>query len=71
MDEIFCVYKTTNTTEADLIKAQLEDAGIPCYFKSDNAGGVMPYLTMIHGIEIMINQEDCLQATKIIQKRLT
>lgn len=29
MDKIICIYSTLNSTEADLIKAQLEGAGIP------------------------------------------
>lgn len=71
MDKIICIYNTLNSTEADLIKALLESAGIPCYLRSDNAGGTLPYLTLVNGIGIMVNQEDKDQATKIIHDQLT
>jgi len=70
MDDIICVYKTFHSTEADLIKAQLEGSGIPCYLRSDNAGGILPHLTLVNGIGIMVRHEDKDQATKIIHDRL-
>jgi len=58
-----------DSTEADLVKAQLEGEGITCFLKSDNAGGMLPHLTMMTGIEVMVRQEDKAQAAQVIYER--
>jgi len=70
MDDIICIYNTFESTEADLIKAQLESRKIPCFLRTDNAGGVLPHLNRANGIGIMVRKEDKEQATKIIEVRL-
>lgn len=58
MDDIICLHKVYSSVEAESIKFRLESAGIQCYLRSDNAGGMLPYLTPITGIGIMIRKED-------------
>ena len=69
MDDIICIYKAYNSTEADLIKSQLEGAGIPCYLRTDNAGGVLPHLTLVNGIGIMVRADDEDIALEVLKKR--
>ena len=71
MSDIICIYTTFNSAEANLIKVDLENAGIPCYLRTDNAGGTLPHLALIGGIGIMINEEDKEQVIKMIRKRMT
>ena len=68
--DLVTIYTSYDSVEADLIKAQLEDAGIPNFLKSDNAGGALPHLTMMTGIQVMVRNEDEQQATQIIQDRI-
>jgi hypothetical protein len=70
MDEIICVCQVSNSMQANLIKAHLESEGIPCYLKSDDAGGAMPQLTYTNGIEIMVKENDRNEAMSIIQGHL-
>lgn len=65
--ETVCVYKTSNPTKADLIKAHLEGAGIPCYLRADNAGGTLPYLNLVNEIAVIVHYEDKERALKIVQ----
>lgn len=66
MEDIICIHKTYNSQTADLLKARLESAGIPCYLRSDNAGGSLPYLTALNGIGIMVRAEDEEEAAEIL-----
>lgn len=68
-DDIICIYTTYDSTEADLIKAQLESENIPCFLKSDNAGGMLPQLIMMTGIEIMVSKADEKLALQVMQDR--
>lgn len=68
-DEIICIYTSYDPTEVDMIKAQLESEDIPCFLKSDNAGGMLPYLNMLSSIDIMIRKEDEARAFEIIRIR--
>jgi len=68
-EDIVRAYTTYDSIEADLIKAQLESEGISCFLKSDNAGGVLPQLTMTTGIEVMVRAEDKSKTLQIIKER--
>ena len=69
-DDLFCIYRTNDSIETDLIKTELEARGLPCFLITDNAGGVLPHLTMTTGIQIMIHKEDRIIASEIIKNRL-
>lgn len=71
MNDIICIHTVYNPTEADLIKASLESAGISCFLRSDNADGVLPHLTQASGIGIMVLQEDEKEAMTIIREGFT
>ncbi len=58
MDNLACIGTLSNSAEAALLKARLESAGIPCFLKSDDAGGVLPQLTFSNGIEILVHREN-------------
>ncbi len=69
-EDSIIIYKTYDSIEADMVKAQLESEGIPSFLKSDNAGGMLPQLTAINGIEIIVRKEDEQRALQVIQDRL-
>ncbi|MFQ5729481.1 MAG: putative signal transducing protein [Waddliaceae bacterium] len=69
MNDIICIVKTYDTFEADLVTFQLEAAGIPCYLKSDNVGGMLPHLSWINGLGIMIHLADEQRAWEILDER--
>lgn len=66
MDDIICLHKVYSSVEAESIKFRLESAGIQCYLRSDNAGGMLLYLTPATGIGIMIRKEDEEVATEVL-----
>jgi len=57
-----------NIQEANLIKGNLENAGIPVMLTNENAITLMPHLTgmMGAGIQVMINEEDLELANDIL-----
>ena len=69
MGEIISIYKASDSTEADLVKALLDSANIECFLRSDNAGGVLTYLTLTNGIDVMIRKEDQQKAATLIRSR--
>ncbi len=69
MNEILCIYKTHDLTEADLIKAQFEANGINCFLRTDNGGGALAYLTVTNGVSIMIHKDDETSALDILNNR--
>lgn len=66
--DIIRLYKTYDEFVANLVKAQLEGEGIPCILKRDDAGGMLPHLTALNGIEIMVLQEDKQKASEVLRK---
>jgi hypothetical protein len=66
MGEIIAIFKTYDSTKADLVKALLDSANIECFLRSDNAGGVLTHMTLTTGIDVMIRKEDQQKAAALI-----
>lgn len=67
MEDIITIYTTNDSIEAELIRSRLESFDVPCFIKSDNAGGVMPYLDVLTGFSIMVNKEDKKKAMDVLR----
>ena len=67
MDTAICIFKTSNSTEADLLKSKLEAYGVLCFLQSDNAGGCEPSLTFVNGVSIMVHKDQEKEARNILK----
>lgn len=66
MSDFMSIYRANESTQAELIKSKLENAGIQCFLKSDDLGGLHTALTLVHGIDVMVNMSDVKQAFEIL-----
>lgn len=57
-----------NTISAHIIRTKLESEGIPCFLKNEYFTDLMPqYFNLLgSGVQIIVNQEDLLNARQII-----
>lgn len=68
MSDFVCVYQTFDAMEANIIKARLENEGIPCYLRTNDASGTLPNLGLIQGgIQILISPKDLDTYKKIFE----
>lgn len=54
--------------EANLIKAKLEDAGIPSFLTNENYSTLYPVManTFGSGVKVMVNEEDLEKALEVL-----
>ncbi|CAN5387334.1 hypothetical protein BH10BAC6_BH10BAC6_03400 [soil metagenome] len=57
--------------EAQLVEAQLRDAGIDYHVVHDDAGGTLPSLTASNGVKVMVFEDDLEEAREILEARAT
>jgi hypothetical protein len=56
--------------EANLIKAKLEDAGIPCFLTNENFSSLYPLFPPAwKEIQVMIREEDLEKAIEILKNK--
>lgn len=65
-DETVVAATLTDTFEAEVARAALEDAGIRAVVLSDDAGGMHPQLTSVGGVRILVNSRDLEEAQQIL-----
>lgn len=56
-----------NDFEAQIAKAQLNEAGIECLISGDNEGGMAPNLSLTSGIRILVKESDLENAIEILK----
>lgn len=61
-----CILNTHDIFEANLVQAKLESCGIHCDLRTNDAGGSIPHLRVMQGIQIYISQEDMKKAQEIL-----
>ena len=60
------VFRTyLNHFDADLARMALEAAGIQCFIRSDDCGGMRPHLWMA-GIEVLLHRDDVQRADEVL-----
>lgn len=52
--------------EADLFKAFLESEEIEVIIQSDDAGGILPSLSLLNGVSLFVPEKDVARAKEII-----
>ncbi len=63
---VVCILSTPNIYEARLAQSKLESHGILCELRTNDAGGILPHLRNIQGIELYISEKDIEKARKIL-----
>jgi len=53
---------------ADVAKTALDAAGIECFVRSDDAGGMRPGMWMGNGVEVVVRSEDASRADAILKQ---
>lgn len=62
---------TYNTiTEAHLVKAKLESAGIDAVVQSDDLGSTTPMLGNVRGIRVLVREDDLADAMDALERML-
>jgi len=67
----FIVFRTfLNHFEADVAKMSLEAAGIECFIRSDDCGGMRPHFWM-GGVELVLHVQDAQRAEEVLGNEIT
>lgn len=62
---------TYNTiTEAHLVKAKLESAGIDAMVQSDDLGSTTPMLGNVRGVLVLVREDDRADAMDVLERML-
>jgi hypothetical protein len=70
-DPDIIVFRTfLNHFEADVAKMALEAAGIECFVRSDDCGGMRPHFWMA-GVELLVHHEDADRAEEVLGNEAT
>jgi hypothetical protein len=64
--ELIAVSTFRSISEAQIAKGILDEAGVECMIRSDNAGGMYP---AIAGAELLVRAEDVEKATEALHRR--
>ncbi|NGX32483.1 MAG: hypothetical protein K1060chlam4_00530 [Candidatus Anoxychlamydiales bacterium] len=65
MSEIVCIKIFIDKLKAEICKDYLSKEGIVSYLNSDDCGGLEPQMA-IHGVKLMVNEEDSKRALALI-----
>jgi hypothetical protein len=52
---------------ADVAKTALDAAGIECFVRSDDAGGMRPGMWVGNGVQLVVRAEDVKRANEILK----
>lgn len=66
-NEVEVVYTTNDIYEAEIIRNQLQDAGIKCELDGDSQGG----FTEIVETKLLVRAGDVDRARKLVERRMT
>jgi hypothetical protein len=62
----FIIFRTfLNHFDAELARMPLEAAGIQCFIRSDDCGGMRPHLWMA-GIDLLVHTDDAQRAEEVL-----
>lgn len=61
-----CILNTHDIFQANLVQAKLESHGIHCDLRTNDAGGSIPHLRVMQGIQIYISKKDMKRAKEIL-----
>ena len=58
------------TTEANLVRAKLENAGIAAVVQSDDLGATTPMLGNVRGVQVLVRESDRVEAMEVLERVL-
>ena len=58
------------TTEANLVRAKLESAGIASVVQSDDLGATTPMLGTLRGVQVLVKESDRADAMEVLERVL-
>ncbi len=64
--KLITIYRHLNKAPVEVVKAMLEDHGIPCVMKG--ADTMRPHLSMGTGVDLQINEKDKDKAERLIKE---
>ncbi len=59
-----------SVTEANLVRAKLESAGIEAAVESDVAGSMVPPLAFTEGVKVLVRSSDLAEAMEVLERML-
>lgn len=66
-----CILNTQDIFEANLVQSKLQSYGIFCDLRTNDAGGMLPHLRIMQGIQVYISEKDVKKAREIINDLFT
>ena len=63
-----CILDTNDLTKAQLAKSKLESNGIFSELRTNDAGGVLPHLRLLKGVQLYVSKENSEQSLKILKE---
>jgi hypothetical protein len=66
-DASYVIRTFPSTLEAELAQAALEANGIPSALMSDDAGGMMPWLHILHPVRVVVREQDVPEAVRVLE----
>jgi len=62
-----CILNTTDIFIARIVQSKLESCGIFCELRTNDAGGMLPHLRNVEGIQLYISEKDVEKAHEILR----
>ena len=66
MSDFVYIFRASESIQAELVKSQLESFGVECFLKSDDLGGLHTALSLVNGIDVMVNMSDAKKTFEIL-----
>lgn len=61
------LFETFDPIQADFIRAQLEEAGIPAHISSPDMNGLRPSLAFVSPVRVLVLESELEEARRILQ----
>jgi hypothetical protein len=62
------VYKASNSTHAIIIRNMLRDAGIEAEVRTDDANGLLPFIDIAEGVDVLVDQTKASEAQTVLEE---
>ena len=64
--ELVCVGSYPAEALAELAKMRLEESGIESFIRSDDCGGMLPFLQSVTGVSLSVRESDAESASRVL-----
>jgi hypothetical protein len=66
-DELIVLQEFSDHFAADVAKSALDAAGIECFIKSDDAGGMRPGMWVGNGVQLVVRAQGARRAADVLK----